>query len=481
MVFPIIGPQGMRAAHVTMLSRDGSTKLNIDRPRKTYGHVSGGYIQIGEVDPDKPLIIAEGIETAASAAQITGFPAISAISASNMPTVMLPPQYARPGSKIIVAADNDDPGRDAAKQLARRLADLGHDVRIAVPEGPEGYDWNDALKAARGDRTQIAELRHSLLNAKRVKRRGTRALGMADFMNLQFPPREYLLKPWLTTTGLAMIHAQAGHLKTMLALSIGYAVASGRPLMSWNVERRGRVLYVDGELPGSLLQRRLQKLGPSLPQSDFRVLARSQFELAGTKFPDLGEQAGRDALDAIIEQCEIDLIILDSVSTLVRSGTENDAESWRVIQEWSLGHRLRGRSVLYLHHDARSGRPRGTSMREVVLDTMIGLKRRQPRNGEPMPENETALEITFTKAREFFGSDAAPMIAHVSTASGTVEWRSESVTQARHDQIAALSEAGFSQRDIAREVGLTQGRVSRILRDVRERQAIAGARARLTH
>ena len=251
--------------------------------------------------------------------------------------------------------------------------------------------------------------------------------------------------------------------------------------MSWNVERRGRVLYVDGELPGSLLQRRLKKLGPSLPKSDFRGLARSQFELAGAKFPDLGEQEGRDALDAIIEEFEIDLIILNSVSTLVRSGTENDAKSWRVIQEWSLWHRLRGRSVLYLHHDGRSGRPRGTSMREVVLDTMIGLKRRQPRNGEPMPENETALEITFTKAREFFGSDAAPMIAHVSTASGSVEWRSELVTQARHDQIAALSEAGFNQSYIAREVGLTQGRVSQILRDVRERQAIAGAGARLTH
>ena len=294
MVFPIIGPQGMRAAHVTMLSRDGSTKLNIDRPKKTYGHISGGYIQIGKVNPDKPLIIAEGVETAASAAQITGLPAISAISASNMPKVTLPLQYARPGSKIIVAADNDDPGRNAAKQLARRLADLGHDVRIAVPEGRAGCDWNDALKATRGDPVKIAALRHSLLNAKRVERRGIRALGMGDFMNLQFPPREYLLKPWLTTTGLAMIHAPAGHLKTMLALSIGYAVASGRPLMSWNVERRGRVLYVDGELPGSLLQRRLKKLGPSLPKSDFRVLARSQFELAGAKFPDLGEQEGRD-------------------------------------------------------------------------------------------------------------------------------------------------------------------------------------------
>ena len=60
--------------------------------------------------------------------------------------------------------------------------------------------------------------------------------------------------------------------------------------------------------PGTLLQRRLQKLGPSLSQSDFRVLARSQFGLAGAKFPDLGEQAGRDALDAIIEACEIGII-----------------------------------------------------------------------------------------------------------------------------------------------------------------------------
>ena len=92
---------------------------------------------------------------------------------------------------LIIAADNDEPCCNAAKQLAQRLAELGHGVRIAVPEGPEGCDWNDALKAAKGDQTKIADLRHSLLNAKRVKRQTrTHALGMVDFMNLQFPPRE---------------------------------------------------------------------------------------------------------------------------------------------------------------------------------------------------------------------------------------------------------------------------------------------------
>ena len=55
------------------------------------------------------------------------------------------------------------------------------------------------------------------------------------------------------------------------------------------------------------------------------------------------------------------------------------------------------------------------------------------------------------------------------------------VTQTTHDQIAALREAGYRQRDIARELGLTQGRVSQILSQGRERQAIAGVRARLPH
>jgi hypothetical protein len=40
------------------------------------------------------------------------------------------------------------------------------------------------------------------------------ALGMAAFLALSFPPRRFLLKPWLTTTGLAMIDAVVGHGKT---------------------------------------------------------------------------------------------------------------------------------------------------------------------------------------------------------------------------------------------------------------------------
>jgi putative DNA primase/helicase len=288
-------------------------------------------------------------------------------------------------------------------------------------------------------------------------------MGMQEFMDLQFPPRRYLLKPWLTTTGLTMIDAQPGHGKTWLALSAGYSVASGDPLMDWPVEQRGRVLYVDGELPGELLQKRLKMLGPPLPASDFVVLSRSQFEMRGEMMPDIATDIGRQFLDAEIQRLDIDLVILDSVSTLVRSGLDNDVESWREIQNWSLTHRARGRAVIYVHHQGRSGKPRGTSAREIVLDARIKLTHEL----DLSTDTDTAFKLEFPKAREMYGADAAPMIVFLTTQSGHVEWRGETVRDNTRDRVAELSQQGWKQADIAKELDLTRGRISQIMKDLR--------------
>src|SRR5262249_36570555 len=228
---------------------------------------------------------------------------------------------------------------------AAKLVTAGRQVRVAIPE--DHKDWNDALRDPKAD---LEALRRAILHAPLQKRQArVESVGMIEFMSLKFPPRQFLLKPWLTTTGLAMIHAQPGHCKTWLALSIGYSVASQKikTLLGWPKKRSGRVLYVDGELPGEVLQRRIKALGPQLPDTDFRVLAQAQFAAREQMMIDIGTEEGRDALDTEIEVHGIDLIILDSVTTLVRSGTDNDVESWRAIQTWSLKHRARGRSVLY--------------------------------------------------------------------------------------------------------------------------------------
>jgi putative DNA primase/helicase len=475
MVMPIINNNGrLQGAQVTFLSRDRTCNLR-GKDKKSirwfYGSSKGGYIQLGELDPAKPLVVAEGVESALSAARITGFPAIAALGAGNMKDLILPPS-----SHVVIAADYDESGTGeaAAEELAQRLTTIGRVVRIVVPwkDGVKKYDFNDQLRDALNDGIQLASLRDDILAIEPFEgvsdvQELVKPLGMEQFIDLRFPPRQFLLKPWLTTTGLVMIDAQPGHGKTWLALSIAHAVASGEPLMDWAVERRGRVLYVDGELPGELLQMRLRMLGAPLPASGLLVLSRAQFEMHGALMPDLGEEAGREFLDKIIKEHEIDLVILDSVTTLVRSGMDNDVESWRAIQDWSLKHRAHGRAVIYLHHHGRSGNPRGTSAREIVLDARIKLVR----DADLTTEKETAFKLEFPKAREFHGADAAPMIAYFSTQSGVVEWWRESVKDNTRDRVKEMSSQGWKATDIAKELGLSKGRISQIMKEIRTRDA----------
>jgi hypothetical protein len=77
-------------------------------------------------------------------------PAISAVSAKNMPKIT-PPR----ASEYIICADNDanGVGQRAGRQLAARLVGIGHRVRIAIPPRPD-TDWNDVLleHSLKGDR-----------------------------------------------------------------------------------------------------------------------------------------------------------------------------------------------------------------------------------------------------------------------------------------------------------------------------------------
>ena len=77
------------------------------------------------------MIIAEGWAATASVAMATGMPAVFAMNCLNLP---LASEIAksRPRLQIIVAADNDDAGIEAATKTG---------MRWAAPKA--GWDWND--------------------------------------------------------------------------------------------------------------------------------------------------------------------------------------------------------------------------------------------------------------------------------------------------------------------------------------------------
>ena len=125
--------------HRTFLDRDGS-KAHLEPNRASLGPVKGGAIHLHPIAADKPLVIGEGIETAASAGRLLGCPAWSAISAGNLAKdLVLPPEV----RSVVIAVDPDPSGERAAKLAPLRWSAEGRSVQTARPTGRG--DFNDLL------------------------------------------------------------------------------------------------------------------------------------------------------------------------------------------------------------------------------------------------------------------------------------------------------------------------------------------------
>jgi putative DNA primase/helicase len=172
-------------------------------------------------------------------------------------------------------------------------------------------------------------------------RHGLKVLSISELLSLELPPREYLLSPIVPMRGLAMLYAPRGIGKTYLALSISYAIAAGDTALRWQAPVPRKVLYVDGEMPLESLQQRLAAVVGSADKQaepeNFKLLAADHQDFG---LPDLATIDGQAKMEPYLDG--VQFLVLDNLSTLVRSGKENEAECWTLIQEWLLDLRRRG-------------------------------------------------------------------------------------------------------------------------------------------
>lgn len=286
---------------------------------------------------------------------------------------------------------------------------------------------------------------------------------LGDFLNRSFPPRELLLAPWLPMKGLALVFSPRGVGKTHFALGVAYAVASGGRFLKWTAPDPRKVLVLDGEMPAAALQERwveiVAKADVEPPSSDYvRILAD---DLCENGLPDLSTKEGQAAIDPHIGDAE--LIIVDNLSTICRSGKENEAESWAIVQAWALKQRREGRSVLFVHHAGKGGEQRGTSKREDVMDSVLKLSLPE----DYSPADGARFVVTFTKSRGFQGSDAEPFEAELRDG----DWSTKDLEDALAAQAYELSIDGITQRKIAAEMGCSPAKINRLIARHKEKMA----------
>jgi len=296
---------------------------------------------------------------------------------------------------------------------------------------------------------------------KHMNASGIVAIDINSFVKLDIPPRDCLMSPWLPMGGLTQVYAYRGVGKTYFALSVAFAVSTGKEFLGWQCPEPKRVLYIDGEMPAPDMQNRIKMVSSNSDLSNipFKLITP---DLHFYSSPNLATPEGQAEIETHTNKA--DLIIVDNISTLCRVGKENDSDSWLEVQRWSLKMRSEGRSVLFVHHANKGGTQRGTSAREDVLDTVIALKK--PTGSSP--SEGATFEVHFEKSRGFMGDDAKAFIATMTSENGHQNWTKQSLDDNTFNRAIKLSKEGLSGAEIARELDVNRSTISRHLSKAKE-------------
>mgnify|MGYP003633036172 CR=1 FL=1 len=142
----------LQGVHLTWFTADGTAKAEIFAPdgsplpaRKIRGALNGGHVRFCPAPADgSPLLLAEGIETTASAIEASGIGGWACLSLSNFSASV-------PADAVLLAFDGDeadpDQARKAKEAATKAHASAGRTVRAV--QAADGFDFNSWMAAVK--------------------------------------------------------------------------------------------------------------------------------------------------------------------------------------------------------------------------------------------------------------------------------------------------------------------------------------------
>ena len=295
-----------------------------------------------------------------------------------------------------------------------------------------------------------------------------------DFTNEPLAP--FLLEPFVLYQGVSLLFGPGGTGKSMVALSMAIAVASGRTVFGRKPTETGNVLYIDYEDSFETHQRRLAALlnGMDMTMDDL------EHDILWLRPPQSVAKMRRQ-LRTMMRDADPVLVILDSVG-LARGGDAMGSEE--TIRLFFSLNQL-GRSVVAIDHvtkeDQRASKmltPYGSiytvnSVRLAwaiqradasnELKTYLNLKQTKRNNvafHEPL-----GAEMTFVNEMVEFGDSVQPVLDSVKLGL-TDQWWQMEASSAIDKAVEYLETHGPSPGpSIARAIGVKPETLSKKLRD----------------
>jgi putative DNA primase/helicase len=374
---------------------------------------------LGDLD-GSTIFVAEGFATAATIHEVSNRPVVVAYSANNLPEVVRQLRERHGATQdIVVVADNDASGvgRNKADEASAK-----HGCRIVMP--PIEGDANDYALAG-----------HDLMAI--LFPPVDDWLIPADDFAAQPAPIRWLVKRWIQSEALIMVHGPSGSGKTFLALDMVLSIASNEAIPDWNGHkvRPGPVVYLAGEGHHGLR-------GRVAAWKQHRGVGSLNMWLSRHGL-DLNSPAGyQKTVEAIRGLGTVPSVIV--VDTLHRflQGDENSAQDAKtmldacgsIIEEF-------GCSVVLVHHTGVAAeaqhRARGSSAWKGALDIEISVV---------PPSDDAPMEVVQRKSKD---AELAEPLHGVLTSVEIAGWfdeDGEKVTSAVFEQTDAPAESGGSSK-----------------------------------
>ena len=194
------------------------------------GQTGGKFWMLGTMDEPGRIYIAEGFATAATIHQTTNRPVVIAYSASNLvPVTGSMRELHGPTQDIVIVADNDKSG---VGQRYAEQASAKFGARMVMP--PILGDANDYAQAGHDLASLLSPSKHDWLVP-------------VDEFSAQPAPISWLVKRWLQSQALIMVHGPSGGGKTFVVLDWCLRMASGTVDWCGQKVKAGNVVYLAGE------------------------------------------------------------------------------------------------------------------------------------------------------------------------------------------------------------------------------------------
>ena len=227
------------------------------------------------------------------------------------------------GRKVSIWADNDQPGRESAKQLQ----DITQGNLIDAPsDKPEGWDAADAV--AEGWTTQgllelfTTSVERQTFNVKEGNEGVPRSLEEAISRRPNI-----IIDGLLYAKSKLLIGGVAKAGKSHFAMSLASCMAAGKPFLQWAAPDPQKVLYIDFELhEWELNERCASACDWDVPQNLATLSLRQHYDVRSTK------ELSR--VLKTIQASQFDVIIFDCLYKFNSAEDENDNAAMKAIGSW---------------------------------------------------------------------------------------------------------------------------------------------------